>query len=128
MINTHLFYQYQPLILIHKKDFKLAFDLSVLRSHSFFIPPTTANDLRLRRIFYLRFYPLHLFIHIIAWWGSQTIMLLIMYNNITTGTCAQFFGAIDFFYPFSLTTLKANNTQQNIIKALPSSPNIQNNC
>ena len=27
----------------------------------FFIPATTANDLRLRRIFYPRFYPLHLF-------------------------------------------------------------------
>ena len=27
----------------------------------FFIPATTANDLRLRRIFYSRFYPLHLF-------------------------------------------------------------------
>ena len=36
--------------------------LSVLRGHSvFFIPATTANDLRLRRIFYPRFYPLHLF-------------------------------------------------------------------
>ena len=32
--------------------------LSVLRGHSFlFIPATTANDLRLRRIFYPRFYP-----------------------------------------------------------------------
>ena len=27
----------------------------------FFIPATTANDLRLRRIFYRRLYPLHLF-------------------------------------------------------------------
>ena len=27
----------------------------------FFIPATTANDLRLRRIFYPRFYPLHFF-------------------------------------------------------------------
>ena len=33
-----------------------------VRGHSvFFHPPTTANELRLRRIFYLRFYPLHLF-------------------------------------------------------------------
>ena len=30
-------------------------------SFGFFIPATTANDLRLRRIFYPRFYPLHLF-------------------------------------------------------------------
>ena len=30
-------------------------------SFGFFIPATTANDLRLRRIFYARFYPLHLF-------------------------------------------------------------------
>ena len=29
-------------------------------SFGFFIPATTANDLQLRRIFYLRFYPLHL--------------------------------------------------------------------
>ena len=40
----------------------LAFDLSVLRGHSFFfIPATMANDLRLRRILYPRFNPLHLF-------------------------------------------------------------------
>ena len=37
-----------------------SFRLSVLRGHSVFIPATTANDLRLRRIFYPRFYPLHL--------------------------------------------------------------------
>jgi len=37
--------------------------LSVLRGHSFFlIPATTANTLRLRRIFYPRFYPLHILI------------------------------------------------------------------
>ena len=28
-------------------------------SFSFFIPATTANDLRLRKVFYPRFYPLH---------------------------------------------------------------------
>ena len=40
--------------------------LSVLRGHYvFFIPATTANDLRLRRIFYPRFYPLHLFFPIL---------------------------------------------------------------
>ena len=31
----------------------------------FFIPATTANDLRLRRIFYPRFYPLHYFLILI---------------------------------------------------------------
>ena len=35
--------------------------LSVLRGHSFFLPATTANDLRLRRTFYTRSYPLHYF-------------------------------------------------------------------
>jgi len=30
-------------------------------SFGYFIPVTTVNDLRLRRIFYPRFYPLHLF-------------------------------------------------------------------
>ena len=33
----------------------------------FFIPATTANDLRLRRIFYPRFYPLHLFSYLNSW-------------------------------------------------------------
>ena len=32
----------------------------------FFIPATTANDLRLRSIFYPRFYPLHFFPHLIS--------------------------------------------------------------
>ena len=42
--------------------------LSVLRGHSvFFIPATTANDLRLRRIFYPRFYPLHLCSYLNSW-------------------------------------------------------------
>ena len=33
----------------------------------FFIPATTANDLRLLRIFYPRFYPLHLFSYLNSW-------------------------------------------------------------
>ena len=42
--------------------------LSVLRDHSaFFIPATTANDLRLRRIIYPRFYPLHLISCLNSW-------------------------------------------------------------
>ena len=40
--------------------------LSVLRwSFGFSIPATTANDLRLRRIFYPIFYPLHYFLNLI---------------------------------------------------------------
>ena len=39
--------------------------LSVLRGHSVCSSPaTTANDLRLRRIFYPRFYTLHLFTYL----------------------------------------------------------------
>ena len=33
----------------------------------FFIPATTANDLRLRGIFYPRFYPLHSFSYLSSW-------------------------------------------------------------
>ena len=36
-------------------------------SFGFFIPATTANDLRLRRIFHPRFYPLHLFSYLNSW-------------------------------------------------------------
>ena len=36
-------------------------------SFVFFIPVTTANDLRLRRIFYPRLYPLHLFSYLNSW-------------------------------------------------------------
>ena len=36
-------------------------------SFGFFIPATTANDLRLRRIFYPRVYPLYLFSYINSW-------------------------------------------------------------
>ena len=46
-----------------KKIKKLSFDfLTVLRGHSFFsTAPQQPMNLRLRRIFYPRFYPLHLF-------------------------------------------------------------------
>ena len=36
-------------------------------SFGFFIPATTANDLRLRRIFHPRLYPLHLFSYLNSW-------------------------------------------------------------
>jgi len=59
-IYTHLSQNY--LSTLHNLKKKLAFDFCrfcvVIR---FFILATTANDLRLRRIFYPRFYPLHLF-------------------------------------------------------------------
>ena len=49
--------------------FFLAFDFCrfcvVIRV--FFIPATMTNDLRLRRIFYPRFYPLHLFSYLNSW-------------------------------------------------------------
>ena len=50
--------------------------LSVLRGHSiFFIPATTANDLRLRRIFYPRFYQLHLFSYPNSWERASISLL-----------------------------------------------------
>ena len=39
----------------------------MLTSKCFFTPATTAKDLRLRRIFYPRFYPLHLFSYLNSW-------------------------------------------------------------
>ena len=41
--------------------------VSVMRGNSFFIHATTANDLRLRTIFYPRVYPLHLFSYLNSW-------------------------------------------------------------
>jgi len=43
-------------------------------SFGFFIPATTANDLRLRRIFHPRFYPLHYFLNS---WERASISLLL---------------------------------------------------
>ena len=57
--------------------------LSVLRGHScFFIPTTTANDIRLRRIFYPRFYPLHLFSS--PWLGIEPGTSSTRYQDSTT--------------------------------------------
>ena len=67
----------------------LAFDfLSVLRGHSFFfIPATTANDLRLQRIFYPRFYPLHLFSYLNSWERASIFPFeCSVLNKGTTGT------------------------------------------
>ena len=70
--------------------FFLAFDFffSVLRGHSaFFIPATTANDLRLRRIFYPRFYPLHLFSYLNSWERASIFPFeCSVLNKGTTGT------------------------------------------
>ena len=52
----------------NNKNKYLAFDLCRFRVViRFFHPATTANDLRLRRIFYPRFYPLHLFSYLNSW-------------------------------------------------------------
>ena len=56
-------------------------------SFGVFIPATTANDLRLRRIFYPRFYPLHLFSVLNSW--ERAIIFPFegsVLNNGNTGT------------------------------------------
>ena len=62
--------------------------LSVLRGHSVFvIPATTTNDLRLRRIFYPRFYPLHLFSYLNSWERASIFPFeCSVLNKGTTGT------------------------------------------
>ena len=55
-------------------------------SFVFFIPATTANDLRLRRIFYPRFYPLHLFSYLNSWARASILPFeCSMLNKGTTG-------------------------------------------
>ena len=52
-----------------------------------FIPATTANDLRLRRIFYPRFYPLHLFSYLNSWERASSFPFECwVLNKDTTGT------------------------------------------
>ena len=56
-------------------------------SFVFFIPSTTANDLRLQRIFYPRFYPLHLFSYLNSWERASIFPFeCSMLNKGTTGT------------------------------------------
>ena len=56
-------------------------------SFVFFIPATTANDLRLRRIFYPRFYPLHLFSYLNSWERASIFPFeCTVLNKGTTGT------------------------------------------
>ena len=53
----------------------------------FFIPATTANELRLWRIFYPRFYPLHLFSYLNSWERATIFPFeCSVLNNGTTGT------------------------------------------
>ena len=53
----------------------------------FFIPVTTANDLRLRRIFYPRFYPLDLFSYLNSWERASVFPFeCTVLNKDTTGT------------------------------------------
>ena len=56
-------------------------------SFGFFIPATTANDLWLRRIFYPRFYPSHLFSYLNSWERTSfSILKCSVLNKGTTGT------------------------------------------
>ena len=53
----------------------------------FLIPATTANDLRLWRIFYARFYPLHLFSYLNSWERASIFPVQCsVLNKGTTGT------------------------------------------
>ena len=78
------FYLYLEYIF-YKNIFPLFFVLFFYRltfvgfawSFVFFIPATTANDLRLRRIFYPRFYPLHLFSYLNYWERSSIFPLVV---------------------------------------------------
>ena len=56
-------------------------------SFGYFIRATTANDLRLRRIFYTRLYPLHLFSYLNSWERASIFPFeCSVLNNGTTGT------------------------------------------
>ena len=56
-------------------------------SIGFFIPATTANDLRLWRIFYPRFYPFHLFSYLNSWERASIFPFeCSVLNKGTTGT------------------------------------------
>ena len=56
-------------------------------SFGFFIPATMANDLRLGRIFYPRFYPLHLFSYLNSWERASIFPFeCSVLNKGTTGT------------------------------------------
>ena len=53
----------------------------------FFIPATMANELRLQRIFFPRFYPLHLFSYLNSWERASIFPLeCSVLNKGTTGT------------------------------------------
>ena len=65
-----------------------------LLSFVFFIPATTTNDLRLRRIFYPRFYPSHLFSYLNSWERASIFHFeCSVLHKGTTGTiCYNVFG------------------------------------
>ena len=78
-------------VLIYQDNIKIFFCVrlwSVLRGDSFFfIPATTANDFRLRRMFYPRLYPLHLFPYLNSWErASISPFQCWVLNKGTTGT------------------------------------------
>ena len=68
--------------------FFLAFDFCRFCAvNRFFHPATTANDLRLRRIFYPRLYPLHLFSYLYSWERASIFPFACsVLNKGTTGT------------------------------------------
>ena len=58
-------------------------------SFFFFIPAKTANDLRLWRIFYPRFYPLHLFSYLNSW--ERAIIFPFECSVLNMGTTGTIF-------------------------------------
>ena len=78
----------KPDQMIVVKPFFFAFDFcrfyGVIR---FLHPSQTANNLRLRRIFYPRFYPLHLFSYLNSWERASIFLFeCSVLNKGTTGT------------------------------------------
>ena len=81
--------------------FFLATFVSSAWSFVFFIPATTANDLQLRRIFYPRFYPLHLSSYLNSWERASIFPFeCSVLNKGTTGTifissvCKKYFNSV----------------------------------
>ena len=91
--KVHVKAVYVPLLLstfdlLYTWDGSFCVFFSVrLLSFGFFIPATTANDLRLRRIFYPRFYPLPLFSCLNSWERASIFPFeCSVLNKGTTGT------------------------------------------
>ena len=73
--------------ILKKKTFKRSTFVGSAWSFGFFIPATTANDLRLPRIFHPRFYPLQLFSYLNSWERASIFPIeCSVLNKGTTGT------------------------------------------